>query len=694
MLRQFSISICFGLSASLLVACGGADPAAGPEETEQASAPAPLKPEIGDWGFPLETMDLSVLPGDDFFLYANGSWVAETVIPADQTGTGFSALMRDRNRERISAIINDLRTSYPARGTDGQKIKDLYLSYLDEARIEIAGMAPFDADFTRIRSAQTHEDVVALMADAEMGIGGLISASAGLDAKQPSQGVVSVKQSGLGLPDRLFYLGKSKALDKLRAGYLDYIASVFDQLNKDFPAERARDVLALETEIAQLHWTRAEKRDVTRTYNPRSLNELEASAPTFPWTAYLAAKGFEGTERVILREETAIVGLANLFAQTPVSTWRDYLAFHYVRHNGTYMPQVFAEPHFEFFRHKLRGQQVPRSREVRAVNFVNNHLEHAVGQYYVDRHVTDEAQAQMLDMFANIKAAYRSRIEALEWMSGDTKQAALAKLDTLQGEIGYPEVRRTYDRVEIDAYELFGNVRQLRANVRALQAERLETGLDRRYWTSAPQTVNAFYNHNRNTVFVPAGYVQSPIFDPAADPALNYGGIGAIIGHEIGHAFDDRGARFDAEGRLENWWSDADRAAFGRLGNQLAKQFDGYEVLPGVFVNGRQTLGENIADLAGMHVAYDAYMLSLAGEEAPVIDGFTGAQRFFLGRAQARRYKRTEQNVRRRVISDNHSPMSLRVNGILRNMDDWYEAFGITPDHALYLPPEARVKIW
>lgn len=688
------VSVGFGICvfAAVLVACGGADVAEAP--AGQAEVAATLAPEIGAWGFPLETMDRTIAPGDDFFLYANGNWLAQTRIPADRTGTGFSVVMRDRNQARITQIITDLQASRPARGTDAQKIRDLYLSYCDEARIEIAGMEPFNDALDRIRDLETHEGVAQIMADAEMAIGGPISAYAGLDAKDPTQGAVLVSQSGLGLPDQLFYAGPGAALDKLRAGYLDHITVVLDLLGKDYPSERAVDLLALETAMAKLHWSRTAKRDVTRTYNPLALTELETRAAGFPWKAYLAAKGYTDAERLILREDSAVEDLAALFAETPVSTWRDYLAFHYVRANATYMPRKFADPHFDFFRRKLRGQRKPRPREASAISFTNNRLEHAVGEIYVERYVSEEGRAKMLDLFGNIKAAYAARIAALDWMSDATKQAALAKLEAMQGEIGYPAARRTYETVEIDAYDLFGNVKRLRANARTWQIERLESGLDRRYWTSSPQTVNAFYNHSRNTVFVPAGYVQSPLFDVAADPALNYGAIGAIIGHEIGHGFDDRGSHYDAQGRLANWWTDADKAAFDRLGTRLARQFDTYEVLPDLFVNGRQTLGENIGDLAGMQVAYDAYILSLKEEEPPDLDGYTGPQRFFLGRAQARRYKRTEQNVRRRVLSDNHSPMSLRVNGIVRNMDAWYEAFEIGPEAELYLPPEARVKIW
>ena len=693
MLRRVFAWVCLGCCSAVLSACGASEKGNQADDpVEQASAVA--VPEVGSWGFPLETMDPSIAPGDDFFRYANGRWLEETDIPSTRTGTGFSVIMRERNRERITAIIDEFKTSYPPIGSDGQKIKDLYLSYLDVARIEIAGMAPFEADLDRIADVETPEQVMQIMADAELGIGGLVTAYVSLDAKQPERAMVHLRQSGLGLPDRLFYLGKARALDRLRAGYLEYISTVFELLEKDYPSERAQDVFALETAIAKLHWSKADTRNVARTYNPMSLRELETKAPGIPWASYLTAKGFLDVERLIVREADAIIELARLCGEVRMSTWRDYLALRYVNENATYMPRSFSEAHFDFFRRKMRGQRRPGPRESLGISFVNTRLEHAIGEIYVDRYVSEDARTQMLDLFANIKAAYKARIEQLDWMSEPTRQAALEKLDAMQGEIGYPERRRTYDGVEIDAYDLFGNVRRLRANARQWQIDRLKTGLDRRYWTSSPQTVNAFYNHNRNTVFVPAGYIQSPLFDPAADPAVNYGAIGAIIGHEIGHGFDDRGAHYDAHGRLSNWWSDADRAAFEREGERLVKQFDEYEALPGLFVNGRLTLGENIGDLAGMQVAYDAYILSLEGEDPPLLDGYTGPQRFFLGRAQARRYKRTEQNTRRRILSNSHSPMSLRVNGIIRNMDVWYEAFDIGPEDELYLPPEARVKIW
>jgi predicted metalloendopeptidase len=673
-------------------ACGG--------ETAPVAATAPIettaKPEpgLGAWGFPLETMDTSVEPGDDFFRYANGGWLTGTPIPPERTGTGFSVVMRERNDARIAQIIKDLANGHPPRGSESQKIRDLYLSYIDEARIEIAGLTPFEDALERIRVAQTHEDVVRLMTNAEMAIGGPLSASVGNDPKAPGQGVVFISQSGLGLPDRFFYIGQSKALDGLRAAYLAYISSVFEELNKDYPTGRARDVLALEVAIAKLHWSRDQRRNVRKAYNPREVASIETTMGDFPWRAFLDAKGMGSQTRIILREVSAIEGLADVFVSTPVSAWRDYLAFHYVRANATYMPRRFSQPHFDFFRRKLRGQKVRRPREERAVSFVNGRLEHAVGELYVERYVSDQTQTQMQDMFANIKKAYAARIATLDWMSEPTKQAALAKLEKMRGEIGYPSVRRQYDNLEIDGYDLFANIRALRVDARAWQLGRLGDGMDLRHWSSGPQTVNAFYSHSRNTVFVPAGYVQSPLFDEAADAAINYGAIGTIIGHEIGHGFDDRGAHYDGDGRLQNWWTAADKAAFERAGAQLVQQFDAYEALPDLFVNGRQTLGENIGDLAGMQAAYDAYILSLGGAEAPVLDGYSGAQRFFLGRAQARRYKRTEANVRRRILSDNHSPMSLRVNGIVRNMDVWYDAFNVGPDHDLYLPPETRVRIW
>jgi len=406
------------------------------------------------------------------------------------------------------------------------------------------------------------------------------------------------------------------------------------------------------------------------------------------------ALGLGQADTIILREADTFPRTAKLFAETSVDQWRHYLLFHYVSANADYMPKDFAEADFAFYGKVLRGQEEQRPRDKRSIGLVNGFLNQAVGQIYIERYFPEDSKRQMTEMFENIRAAFSMRIDNLEWMTDETKTAAQAKLAAMTGKIAYPDTWRDYSAVSISKDDLFGNIKNARSENRAFQNARLGTTVDKSEWITGPQTVNAFYSPSRNEVFIPAGYIQSPLFDPAADPALNYGAIGSIVGHEIGHGFDDQGSRYDADGTLQSWWTDADRAAFDELGDRLAAQFSEYESLPGLHVNGRQTLGENIGDLAGITVAYHAYLLSLEGEEAPVLDGFTGAQRVFLGRAQGRRYKRTEESLRQRLLSAPHSPMNLRVNGMIRNMDEWYDAYDIQEGDDLYLAPEDRVKIW
>ena len=680
---------------AIAAACGGpVDAVEEAPETVELVEETPAGPLIGEWGYPLDALDTSVAPGDNFFRFANGAWLARTEIPLDRSGTGFSVEMRERNEARLTEIIEDIGSGYALKGTDERRIKDFYQSFLDEARVEIAALDPFEDDIDRIRKAETAADIASLFADPELGVSGLFNAYVGIDTNAPSRHAVWIGQSGLGLPDRSYYLLDSKRLTEIRADYVAHIETVLTLLGERNANVRARALFALERAIAERQWSRAARRDVTRTYNPMSPDALVESAPGFAWRDYLAEAGLGAAERLIIREADAFPALAELFADTPIAQWRDYLLFHYVTANAVYMPRRFSDPNFNFFRRTLRGQEAPRPRHKRAISFVNNRLDHAIGRFYIERYFPETARTQMREMFEHIRAAFRARIETSDWMTPPTKEAALAKLDAMRAEIGYPETWRDYSGLETNAYDLFGNVRRWRAHEHAFRLAKLGKPVDPTAWNSGPQTINAFYSPSRNVAFIPAGYIQSPLFDPAADPALNYGAIGSIIGHEIAHGFDDQGSRYGADGALENWWTDADRWAFDALGKALVRQFDAYEPLPGLPVNGRQTLGENIGDLAGMTIAFDAYMRSRDGEEPPVLDGFSGPQRFFLGRAQARRYKRTEAALRRRILSDSHSPMSLRVNGIVRNMDAWYTAFDVDKDDALYLAPRDRVKIW
>ncbi len=681
-------------AAPLLAACGGSNADAPKVDTDAALSDVAATPVIEPWGYPLDAFDRAVNPGDDFFEFANGGWLAATEIPSDRTGTGFSITMRDRNDDRIAEIIADLSASEPPAGGEGRKIRDLYKSFMDVERVEARGLDPIQDDLARLRALESQTDIARAMADPALGLTGPVALYVTIDSKDPENYVMGATHSGLGLPDRSYYLSDSERLAATRDAYKAHMARILDLIGEDDTEARASAVFALETAIAELHWERAERRNADRTYNKMTVDELIEFAPEFPWTSALETRGLPIQGDIVIREKDAFPALAELFAETDVEIWRDYLLFHHVSSNAAWLDEATAEANFDFFGRTLRGQTEQRPRDKRGINLVNSRLDQAVGKEYIDRYFPEESKVLMTAMFEDIRTALSNRIANLDWMTDATKVRAQEKLAAMTAKIAYPEKWTDYSALEVSADDLFGNIKRHREWQAAEQAARLGTKVDKREWFSAPQTVNAFYSPNRNEAFIPAGYIQSPLFDPAADPAINYGAIGSIIGHEIGHGFDDQGSKYDANGFLQSWWTDEDRAAFDTLGDQLAAQFSEYEPLPGLNVNGRQTLGENIGDLAGVLVAYHAYKLHLDGAESPLLDGFTGEQRVFLGRAQARRYKRTEESLRQRLLSAPHSPMRLRVNGMVRNIDEWYEAFDVQPGDAMYLPPEERVRIW
>lgn len=684
-----------GLAFLAITACSQpsdvADPPVAQAEPEGVVAQSPT---IEPWGYPMDAFDQATKPGDDFFQYANGGWLAATEIPSDRSGTGFSIIMQERNEARIAEIIADLSTADVDTGSNSQKIRDLYNDFMDLDRVNELGLTPLSADLAEIRAAETHDDIVRLMANPALGLGGPVAIYVTIDSKQPDAYVMGATHAGLGLPDRSYYLRESDRLVETRAAYKQHLARMFELLDEDNGEARADAVFALETAIAEQHWSRADRRNADRTYNRMTIAELQAFAPGLDWSTAFEASGLPGEGDVVIREKDAFPALADLFQQTSVNVWRDYLLTRLVSSNAAWLSDEIYLANFEFYGQALRGQQSPREREKRGINLVNGRLDQAVGREYIDRYFPEESKVQMTEMFENIRTALSIRIDNLDWMTTETKVRAQEKLAAMTAKIAYPEVWTDYTELDIVPGDLMGNIRRHRVWSSARQAARLGTKVDKREWFSAPQTVNAFYSPNRNEAFIPAGYIQSPLFDPNADPAINYGAIGSIVGHEIGHGFDDQGSKFDANGFLQSWWTEADRAAFDALGDQLADQFSQYEPLPGLNVNGRQTLGENIGDLAGIIVTYHAYKLSLDGEESPELDGFTGEQRVFLGRAQARRYMRTEESLRQRLLSAPHSPMKLRVNGMIRNIDEWYEAFDVQPGDAMYIPPEERVRIW
>ncbi len=653
-----------------------------------------IKPVIEPWGYPMEAFDRNTAAQDDLYQFANGGWLAATEIPGDRSGVGFSQIMRDRNEERIKSVIAELQSAVLPDGSNELKIHNLHASYMNLDAINAAGMAPIQPTLDRIAGITDHNGVATTMMDGTLGARSLFNVFINIDSKQPTDYAVYASHAGTALPDKSYYERDSERLVALRAAYTDYMTAVFSRLGRSNARESADAVFALEKTIASHHWSRAERRDADRTYNAVTLDELDAFAPGFPWRAAIAAYGVQDTDKIVLRENTAFPGMAALFAETPLQVWKDYLAFHLVASHAPYLSDDIANERFAFFGTVLRGQQQQRPRDERAIMFVNDELDQAVGRIYIDRFFPERSKELVSEMFENIRTELGKRIDALTWMTPETKVAARTKLAKMSAKIAYPEKWTDYSAVSLSPENLMDNVVAMRVFEHDRDLARLGTPVDKQEWFRGPQTVNAFYSPSRNEAFIPAGYIQSPLFDPNADPALNYGALGSIIGHEIGHGFDDQGSKYDGDGVLQAWWSEEDRAAFNALGDRLAAQFDQYEPLEGLNVNGRQTLGENIGDLAGMIVAFHAYERSLYGDEPPILDGFSGPQRFFLGRAQGRRYKRTEESLRQRLLSAPHSPMYLRVNGMARNMDEFYEAFDVQPGDAMYLAPEDRVKIW
>lgn len=656
-------------------------------------AAPPGGPLIKPWGYPLDALDRSVSPGDDFFRFANGGWLDATPIPADRTGTGFSVDMSDRNDTRFAEILAALQAAPQAPGSEGQQIRDLYRSMLDAPRLEALGLAPAKAGLARIAAAASHTEIARMIGDPAFGVPGPFSAGVSIDPDDPERYTVTLSHSGLSLPNRDYYLLEDarflKARTEFRA-HVERLLALGEQAQAPAKAER---ILALETAIARLHWPQERRRQADQVNNRVETRTLPTLAPGFPWAQMLEAAGLS-TPRLIVRERDAFPAIAALFAQTPLEDWRAYLSYHYLRAHASALPRALDAEQFQFFGVLLSGQQQQRPRERRGIDLVNGALSHALGRVYVARYLPPEAKPAMTEIFENIRAALRARIEGLAWMSAPTKARALEKLERMTAKIGYPEVWRDYSGLVIAPDDLFGNLVRLRQFEQRQEAARLKKRVDKREWFTGPQTINAFYSPSGNEAFIPAGYMQPPLFDAFADPAVNYGAIGSIIGHEIGHGFDDQGSKYDAAGALKSWWTSEDRARFEAAAGGLAAQYDAFEPLPGLRINGKLTLGENLGDLVGMLVTVEAYQRSLNGRDAPVLDGFTGLQRVFLGRAQARRFKQTEEALRRQLVTGPHSPHAYRVNGVFRNVDVWYEAFAVTPGQALYVAPEQRVRVW
>ncbi|MFO1059041.1 MAG: M13 family metallopeptidase [Dongiaceae bacterium] len=651
------------------------------------------KPAIGAWGFDLAGMDKSARPGDEFYDYANGQWDRTVVIPANRLSVGGFPGLADQAAEQLHAILEEAAADgQAAAGSERRQIGDFYAALMDQATIGKLGLAPLKPGLDRIAAVQSVQDLSRLLGADNNGFGARpLKVAPAIDRADPSRMVLEISAGGLSLDVRDFYLEEGFAA--VRAQHRQHIARLLALAGIPDSEARAERIQALETKIAAAHWPSTDLRDVEKTDNRMPTAELAARFPGVDWAVFLEAAGCAGQAEVNVESPSAIAGIARLVAGEPLPAWRDYLTYALLKDTATFLPQAFEDERFAFYDKVLRGQQEPPARWEQAVGATGLVLRDAVARIYVARHFPPQARADIDALVDNLLAAFDARLARLDWMAPSTRAAARQKIARLTRKIGYPDTWKDYAGLVVERGDALGNVQRGIAFLRARELQKLGKPVDRTEWGRAPFEVNAYANPQWNEIVFLAAILQPPFFDPAADDAVNYGAIGAVIGHEISHLFDDQGQKFDAEGRMANWWTPEDAARFKAASENLVAQYSAYEVLPGQHVNGQLTLGENIADLAGVLVAYDAYHRSLGGKPAPVIDGLTGDQRFFLGFAQAWREKVREAAMVQLLRIDVHSPSKVRPD-VVRNVDAWYAAFDVKPGDKLYLPPEQRIRMW
>ncbi|MBU0773788.1 MAG: M13 family peptidase, partial [Alphaproteobacteria bacterium] len=651
------------------------------------TATATAKPTYGSYGFDAAGMDPSVKPGDDFYLHANGTWAKNTPIPADKSNYGAFNTLDELSRARTRAILET------AKDDPDSKIGAAYASYLDTAAVEAKGLAPIKPWLGEIKGVKDKAGYALVAAKAaRAGISGPFRFYVGQDDKDPETYILSMSQGGLGLPDRDFYLDEKPEMAKIRAAYVAHLENMLTLAGESDAKARAAALMAFETEIAKVHWTQIDSRDADKTYNKLTLAALQKAAPGFDFAAYFKANGLTPTE-LLVAQPSAITGEAALIAKAPIGVLKDALLLRSLHAYADKLPDSIANADFAFYGTTLSGTPEREARWKRGVDFLKDSLGEEVGKVYVAQYFPPETKAAMDVLVKNVLAAMGRRIDGLPWMSDTAKARAHKKLAAFTPKIGYPDKWRDYTGLTIQRDDLLGNA--MRANQFDFDYNigKLGKPIYRWEWGMTPMEINAYANFGMVEIVFPAAILQPPFFDPHADPAVNYGGIGAVIGHELSHHFDDQGAKYDETGKLNQWWTEADVAKFKGLTDKLVKQYDAYEPFPGVHVKGAFTLGENIGDLGGLAVALDAYHASLGGKPAPVIDGMTGDQRFFLGWAQVWRRNYREANLRQRLVTDPHAPSQYRAD-IVRNFDAWYDAFKPAPDGKLSLKPEDRVKIW
>jgi putative endopeptidase len=646
------------------------------------------KPTYGSFGFDEAGMDRAAKPGDDFYEFANGDWLKSTEIPADRSNYGMFTRLQDLSLTRTRGILDT------AAKQSGSQIGDFYGSFMDEAAVDAAGATPVKPWLARIAAAPDKSALAVEMATlSRQGVTALFYSFVSPDDKDPTKYIAQFGQSGLGLPDRDYYLKTDAKIVETRTAYVAYLAKLLTLAGERDADARAKAVMAFETALAQVHWTRIDSRDATKTYNKFTTADFAARAPGFDWTGYLGAMGLAQQPDALVAQPSAFTGEAKLWADTPIAVLKDWLTLRTLNDYAPYLSKPFVDTEFAFNGTTLGGAPQIEPRWKRGVRLVSDQMGEAIGKDYVAQYFPPEAKAAADQLVHNLIAAYRQRLAVVPWMDPATRQKALEKLAAFTPKIGYPDKWRDYSTLAVRRGDLVGNVARGSAFEYQRNLDKLGKPIDRGEWGMTPMEINAYANPVMNEVVFPAAILQPPFFDPKADPAINYGGIGAVIGHELSHHFDDQGRKYDATGKLADWWTPQDVTRFTALTDELVKQYDGYEPLPGQHVQGGLTLGENMADLAGITVAHQAYQISLGGKAAPVLDGFTGEQRFYLGWAQVWRIKYREPNLRQRLLTDPHSPGPQRVDEV-RNRDDWYAAFSVKPGEKLYLPPAERVKVW
>jgi putative endopeptidase len=657
-----------------------------------AQAPEPVS------GLDLANFDQSVRPQDDLFRFVNGAWLARTPIPPDRITYGTFHELADRAEADLRKIIEDTLAQRGRQRGSARQIADLYASLMNVEGIEKRGIEPVRAELKRIHTIESRSTFAAEAGRfSAIAAGGPFPGAVEELPESPGRPIVNISQGGTLLPDRDYYLKNDPQFVEYRAGYVRYMTDLFvlsELVNREVAARWAQNVLALEVELARIQWTQEALRDPARSARPYTLRELEREMPGFDWTAWARPQGIDVVGKLILSQPAFFKSFAALFAATPLDTWKAWLIVRYLTACAPYLTQAFSDLRFEFFGRTLTGQELPRTHWKRGVGLVNSYLGDAAGRLYVERHFSPQLRARAERLVQSVVAAFRAAIQEAPWLTDKARRPALEKLSRLSAKVGYPDRWRDYRGLEIRADDLFGNVQRAKLFDNKYRLARFAAPPDAGEWLFTPQTVNAYYSPARNEVVVPAAMLQPPLFNADADDAVNYGGIGAVIGHEIGHGFDDGGRRFDGNGAPRNWWGADEEKAFDVLARALVAQYNGYSPIEGARVNGLLTLRENVGDLSGLAIAWRAYQSSLNGRPSRVIDGFTGEQRFFLGWAQAWRGSVRVEYLRQTLLSTPHAPPQYRANGPASNLPGFYDAFGVQPGDAMHVAPDKRIRIW